>query len=240
MFQVRSRLRSSPLDSMAPQGDHHGVSDESTTTAEEAREGSTPPRPKEDKPPPLEQLPYDAILLVSFGGPEGRADVMPFLENVVHGKRVPKERLMAVAEHYYRLDGVSPINAQNRALIEALQAELEAKGPKLPIYWGNRNWHPLLPDALRQMKEDGIKRAVAIFTSAYSSYSGCRQYLENIEAARAEVGPGAPWVEKVRTYFNHPASWRPASTARARRSMSSLASGGMRRASFSPRTASRW
>ncbi|MAQ18927.1 MAG: ferrochelatase [Sandaracinus sp.] len=149
-------------------------------------------------------LPYDAILLVSFGGPENRADVMPFLENVVRGKRVPKERLLAVAEHYYALDGVSPINAQCRALIEALEEAMAEKGPDLPIYWGNRNWNPMLADTLRQMRDDGIKRAVAIFTSAYSSYSGCRQYLENIEAARAEVGEGAPYVDKIRTYFNHP------------------------------------
>lgn len=166
-------------------------------------EATEPEAPKLPEKAP-DDLPYDAVLLVSFGGPESRADVMPFLENVVRGKRVPKERLLAVAEHYYALDGVSPINGQNRALIEALEEAFAEKGPDLPIYWGNRNWHPMLTDTLEQMKKDGIKRAVAVFTSAFSSYSGCRQYRENIAAAREEVGEGAPFVEKVRTYFNHP------------------------------------
>ncbi len=173
-----------------------------------SEESADKPEAAEEKPAlptkAPDDLPYDAVLLVSFGGPESRADVMPFLENVVRGKRVPKERLLAVAEHYYALDGVSPINGQNRALIEGLEAAFAEKGPELPIYWGNRNWHPMLADTLQQMKEDGIKRAVAIFTSAYSSYSGCRQYQENIAAAREQVGEGAPFVEKVRTFFNHP------------------------------------
>lgn len=177
--------------------------DEATPAEEGADEASVEAAEALPEKAPAD-LPYDAVLLVSFGGPEARADVMPFLENVVRGKRVPKERLLAVAEHYYALDGVSPINDQNRALIEALEAAFAEKGPELPIYWGNRNWHPLLTDTLQQMKEDGIKRAVAVFTSAYSSYSGCRQYQENIAAARAEVGEGAPFVEKVRTFFNHP------------------------------------
>lgn len=147
---------------------------------------------------------YDAVLLVSFGGPERPEDVLPFLENVLRGKPVPRERLLAVAEHYYALGGVSPINEQNRQLIAALEAELAAHGPQLPIYWGNRNWRPLLADTLRQMAADGVHRALAFFTSAFSSYSGCRQYLENIEQARAEVGPSAPQIDKLRGFFNHP------------------------------------
>lgn len=147
---------------------------------------------------------YDALLLVSFGGPERPEDVMPFLENVLRGKPVPRERMLEVAEHYYHLGGVSPINEQNRGLIAALEAELKAHGPALPIYWGNRNWRPLLADTLRQMAADGVRRALAFFTSAFSSYSGCRQYRENIEQARAEVGPMAPQVDKLRGFFNHP------------------------------------
>src|SRR4029079_12315498 len=119
---------------------------------------------------------YDAILLVSFGGPEKNADVLPFLENVLRGRNVPRERMLSVAEHYYQFGGKSPINDQNRALIAALEKELAAHGPRLPIYWGNRNWHPLLPDTLRKMAADGVKRALAFVTSAYSSYSSCRQY----------------------------------------------------------------
>ncbi len=152
---------------------------------------------------------YDAILIVSFGGPEGMDDVLPFLENVLRGKNVPRERMLAVAEHYRQFGGVSPLNAQNRALIAALEAELEAQGPRLPIYWGNRNWHPLLPDTLRRMATNGVRRALAFFTSAYSSYSGCRQYRENIEQARAEVGPAAPRIEKLRVFFNHPGFIEP-------------------------------
>ena len=147
---------------------------------------------------------YDALLFVSFGGPEKREDVIPFLENVLRGKNVPRERMLEVAEHYYHFDGVSPINAQNRALIAAVERELAAHGPQLPIYWGNRNWHPLLVDALRQMQNDGIRRALALVTSAYSSYSGCRQYLEDIQRARAETGDGAPQIDKLRTFYNHP------------------------------------
>lgn len=148
--------------------------------------------------------PYQALLVVSFGGPEGMDEVMPFLENVLRGTRVPRERMLEVAEHYRSFGGVSPINAQNRALIAALEEDFCEHGLDLPIYWGNRNWHPLLPDALRRMRDDGIDRALALFTSAYSSYSGCRQYRQDIERAREEVGQGAPAVEKVRTYFNHP------------------------------------
>ncbi len=147
---------------------------------------------------------YDAILLVSFGGPEAPEEVMPFLENVLRGKNVPRERMMAVAEHYQHFGGRSPINQQNRQWITALDAELAQNGPHLPIYWGNRNWHPLLADTLRQMRADGIRRSLGFFTSAYSSYSGCRQYRENIAAAQAEVGEGAPQVDKLRVFFNHP------------------------------------
>lgn len=147
---------------------------------------------------------YDALLLVSFGGPERPEDVMPFLENVLRGKPAPRERMLEVAEHYYHFGGVSPINEQNRALIAAIEAELKTHGPELPIYWGNRNWRPYLVDALRQMADDGVRRALAFFTSAFSSYSGCRQYRENIEQARAEVGPRAPQIDKLRGFFNHP------------------------------------
>jgi protoporphyrin/coproporphyrin ferrochelatase len=147
---------------------------------------------------------YDAILVVSFGGPESREDVIPFLENVLRGRSVPRERLLAVAEHYYHFEGKSPINQQVRDLIAALQVELETHGLNLPIYWGNRNWHPLLPDALRKMKEDGVKRALGFVTSAYSSYSGCRQYRENIAQAQREIGASAPEVDKLRAFFNHP------------------------------------
>jgi ferrochelatase len=147
---------------------------------------------------------YDAILVVSFGGPEGMNDVMPFLENVLRGKDVPVERMRAVAHHYELFDGVSPINNQNRKLILALEAELKRSGPPLPIYWGNRNWHPLLADTLRQMKSDGITRALAFVTSAYSSYSGCRQYREDIARAQAEVGTNAPQIDKLRVFYNHP------------------------------------
>ncbi len=147
---------------------------------------------------------YDAILVVSFGGPESREEVIPFLENVLRGRNVPRERMLAVAEHYYHFEGKSPINQQVRELMAALQTELEAHGLKLPIYWGNRNWHPLLPDTLRNMRQDGVRRAIAFVTSAYSSYSGCRQYREDILRAQNEVGAGAPAVDKIRAFFNHP------------------------------------
>ena len=147
---------------------------------------------------------YDALLVVSFGGPEGMEDVMPFLENVLRGRNVPRERLAGVAKHYELFGGVSPINGENRKLIAALNQELEAKGPRLPIYFGNRNWHPLLPDTLSKMRDDGVKNALAFVTSAYSSYSSCRQYLEGIDAARESIGPDAPHVEKLRAFYNHP------------------------------------
>ena len=147
---------------------------------------------------------YDAILFVSFGGPESREDVIPFLENVLRGKNVPRERMLAVAEHYYHFDGKSPINQQTRDLIATVQAELAQHGPTLPVYWGNRNWHPMLKDTLRQMQQDGIRHALAFVTSAYSSYSGCRQYREDIARAQREVGAAAPQVDKLRAFFNHP------------------------------------
>ena len=147
---------------------------------------------------------YDAILVVSFGGPESREDVIPFLENVLRGRNVPRERMLAVAEHYYHFGGRSPINQQSRELIAALEAELAQHGLRMRVYWGNRNWHPLLADTLRQMRRDGIERALALVTSAYSSYSGCRQYCEEIARARSEVGPGAPIIDKLRVFFNHP------------------------------------
>lgn len=153
--------------------------------------------------------PYDAILVVSFGGPEGMDEVMPFLENVLRGRNVPRERMLEVAEHYYHFGGISPINGQNRALIAALDAELKAHGIDLPIYWGNRNWHPMLAETLRQMGRDGVKHALAFFTSAYSSYSGCRQYREDIARAQAEAGEGAPQVSVLRKFYNHPGFVQP-------------------------------
>lgn len=146
----------------------------------------------------------DAILVVSFGGPEGMDDVMPFLRNVVKGKNIPDERLRSVAHHYELFGGISPINEQNRQLITALKTELASHQIDLPIYWGNRNWHPLLADTLREMKEAGVKRAVAFVTSAYSSYSGCRQYREDIERARAAVGDDAPVIDKIRVFYDQP------------------------------------
>ena len=151
-----------------------------------------------------ENQPYDSFLLVSFGGPEGPDDVIPFLENVLRGKRVPRERMLEVAEHYKHFGGVSPINQHNRELIEAIQDEFKSAQIDLPVYWGNRNWHPLLPDTIRQIRDAGHRRTLAFFTSMFSSYSGCRQYRENIIAACEEVGPNAPVVEKLRMGFNHP------------------------------------
>ena len=147
---------------------------------------------------------YDAVLVVSFGGPEKPEDVLPFLENVTRGRNIPRERLLEVAEHYYHFGGKSPINDQCRALMAALRNELAEQGPPLPVYWGNRNWHPFLGETLRQMRDDGVRHAAAFVTSAYSSYSGCRQYRENIAAAQAEAGQGAPKVDKLPVFYNHP------------------------------------
>ena len=157
----------------------------------------------------MDHAPYDALVVVSFGGPEAPADVMPFLENVTRGRAVPRERLLEVAEHYHHFGGVSPINAQNRALVEALRAALAARGPALPVYWGNRNWHPFLADTLRQMASDGVRRALAFVTSAFGSYSSCRQYLDDIARARAAVGPAAFGVDKLRLFWNHPGFIEP-------------------------------
>jgi protoporphyrin/coproporphyrin ferrochelatase len=159
---------------------------------------------------------YDAFLLVSFGGPEGPDDVMPFLENVTRGRGVPPERLAGVAEHYYAFGGVSPINQQCRDLLAAVRDDFAASGLALPLYWGNRNWAPYLADTVRAMADDGVRRAVAFVTSAYSSYSSCRQYLEDIERARAAAGPDAPKIDKIRRFFNHPGFIEPfADNARA-------------------------
>lgn len=147
---------------------------------------------------------YDALLFVSFGGPEGPDDVMPFLENVLRGRNVPRERMLEVAAHYQRFGGVSPINQQTRDLIDAVEPELRGHGIDLPIYWGNRNWHPLLTDTMAEMAAAGLTRVLAFVVSAYTSYSGCRQYCENIEAARRAVGERAPVVDKLRVFYNHP------------------------------------
>jgi len=155
---------------------------------------------------------YDAVLLVSFGGPDGPDDVLPFLENVLRGRNVPRERMLEVAEHYQHFGGKSPINDQNRALLAALRQELDRRGPDLPVYWGNRNWHPLLSDTLREMADAGVRRALAFVTSAYSSYSGCRQYRENIAAACGPLGDRAPQVDKIRVFFNHPGFVGPMAT----------------------------
>lgn len=150
-----------------------------------------------------------ALLIVSFGGPERPEDVLPFLENVTRGRNIPRERLLEVAEHYYHFGGKSPINDQNRALINALRQLFERDGIRLPVYWGNRNWHPFLAETVRQMKHDGIRSATAFITSAFGSYSGCRQYLDDIDRARAEVGEGAPVFAVTPLFWNHPGFLEP-------------------------------
>ena len=164
---------------------------------------------------------YDAILLVSFGGPEGPDDVIPFLENVLRGKPVPRERLLEVAEHYQHFGGVSPINQQCRDLIAALEPALKQSGVDLPVYWGNRNWEPMLPDTLRRMTADGVTRALAVVTSGYSSYSGCRQYREDLCRAREAVGKAAPAIDKVRVWYNHP-DWIAVNADRVRAALDDL------------------
>jgi len=164
---------------------------------------------------------YDALLVLSFGGPEKPDDVLPFLENVLRGRNVPHERMLEVAEHYYHFGGKSPINDQNRALIEALERELRQNGPRLPVYWGNRNWHPYLSDTLRKMQTDGIRRALVFVTSVFSSYSGCRQYLEDIAKSRAEIGEGAPQLHKLRSFYNHP-SFIEAEADRVRKALDEI------------------
>jgi ferrochelatase len=147
---------------------------------------------------------YDALMIVSFGGPEGMGDVIPFLNNVLRGKNVSEARKLEVARHYKIFQGVSPINGHNRELKRLLETEIAKRGLDLPVYWGNRNWKPMLDDTLAEMKKNGIQNALGYFTSAYSSYSGCRQYRENIEAARKIVGQGAPEVHKLRAFYDHP------------------------------------
>ncbi len=167
---------------------------------------------------------YDAFLLVSFGGPEGRDDVMPFLQNVTRGRGIPPERLEAVAEHYDAVGGVSPINQQCRDLIAAIGKDFAAAGVDLPVYWGNRNWDPYLTGTVAEMAAAGVRRALAFVTSAYGSYSGCRQYLDDIGRARAEVGPGAPQIDKIRHFFTHPGFIEPFADA-TRRAIGSLPPG---------------
>ena len=146
---------------------------------------------------------YDAVLVVSFGGPEGPDDVMPFLDNVLAGLRVPPPVKARIARRYHRFGGVSPINAHTREFIGALEGELAAAGPRIPIYWGNRNWHPLLGDTLERMAADGIRRAIAYVTSTFSSYSGCRKYREDLYTAVQGL-EGAPRIDKLRVGYNHP------------------------------------
>jgi len=146
---------------------------------------------------------YDAVLIVSFGGPEGPADVEPFLDNVLRGLPIRPESRKHIAKRYDDFGGVSPINGQVRAFIEALRAELGTNGPALPIYWGNRNWHPMLADTLEKMQRDGVKRAIAFVTSVFSSYSGCRKYREDLYAAASAL-ESPPIIDKLRLGFNHP------------------------------------
>lgn len=148
--------------------------------------------------------PYDALLLVSFGGPERPEDVLPFLEDVTRGRDVPRARLLEVARHYHHFGGVSPINEANRRLLGAIRAELDAHGPALPVYWGNRHWHPRLEETVRRMAADGVRRALAFVTAGFGSYASCRQYQEAIERARAAAGPVAPQIERLRHFYNHP------------------------------------
>jgi ferrochelatase len=152
-----------------------------------------------------DDLPYDAVLVLSFGGPEGPEDVVPYLENVTRGRGIPRERLAQVGAHYDHFGGVSPINAQNRALVAALEAALLEVGLELPVYWGNRNWHPMIEDTVARMGVDGVRRAITFVTSAYSSYSGCRQYREDLARAQEYAGPGAPVLDRIRQFYDHPA-----------------------------------
>ncbi len=146
----------------------------------------------------------DAFLLLSFGGPEGPDDVLPFLRNVTRGRGIPEERLLSVAEHYQHFGGISPINEQNRALIAGLRAEFDRAGIDLPIYWGNRNWAPYVQNAVERMRADGVRRALVLATSATSSFSGCRQYRNDLARAQEAAGPDAPELVKLRHFFDHP------------------------------------
>lgn len=147
---------------------------------------------------------YDCLLLVSYGGPDAPEDVIPFIENVLGGRKLSRQQLEELAEPYMYFDGTSPINEQNRALLAAIIDELDRNTLTLPVYWANLHWHPFLPDVLRQMADDGISRALAFATSAFASYPGCRKYREAIDTARLEVGPQAPRVDKLRLFYNHP------------------------------------
>ncbi|SDD34242.1 ferrochelatase [Rhodococcus tukisamuensis] len=147
---------------------------------------------------------FDALLLLSFGGPEKPDDVRPFLENVTRGRGVPPERLDEVVEHYLHFGGVSPINRLNRDVIAAVEAEFAGAGIDLPIYFGNRNWHPMVEDTVARMRDDGVRSALVFPTSAWGGYSGCRQYHEDVLRARAAVGDGAPTLRKLRQYYDHP------------------------------------
>jgi ferrochelatase len=164
---------------------------------------------------------FDALLVVSFGGPEQHEDVLPFLENVLRGKNVPRERMLEVAEHYYHFDGRSPINEQNKELVAALEQEFRDHGIKMPVYWGNRNWHPLLPDTLKQMHADGVRRAAALVTSAFGSYSGCRQYREDIARAQQAAGVESMTIEKLPNFCDRP-EFIEAMTDRVRAAMAEL------------------
>jgi ferrochelatase len=157
-------------------------------------------------PPIVTVSPYDALLLVSFGGPDRPEDVVPFLENVTRGRGIPRERLEEVAEHYFLLGGKSPINELNHGLLDAIRADLAAHGVDLPVYWGNRNWDPHLTDTVCRMRADGVTRAACFVTSAYSSYSSCRQYREDLAAAAVH---GAPRLDRLRSYYNHPGFLEP-------------------------------
>jgi ferrochelatase len=164
---------------------------------------------------------YDALMLLSFGGPEGPDDVLPFLRNVTRGRGVPEERLAQVAEHYRHFGGVSPINEQCRRLLAVLRPALDEAGVTLPLYWGNRNWTPYLADTLARMRDDGVGRVLCFVTSPFGSYSSCRQYLDDIAAAREAVGPDAPSVDKIRHFHDHPGYVDPHADA-VRRALAEL------------------
>jgi ferrochelatase len=164
---------------------------------------------------------FDALLVVSFGGPEKHEDVLPFLENVLRGKNVPRERMLEVAEHYYHFDGRSPINDQNKQLIAALEGECRSQGITMPVYWGNRNWHPLLTDTLKQMQAEGVRRAAAFVTSAFGSYSGCRQYREDIARAQQATGVQDMVIEKLPNFCDRP-EFIEVMTERVRAAMTEL------------------
>jgi len=175
--------------------------DPATRVVSEAAESVVPDAAVSDR---AEPGPVDALLVLSFGGPEGPADVLPFLERVTAGRGVPRERLLEVAKHYEHFGGVSPINARNRELVERIRAALAEAGLELPVYFGNRNWHPLVEDTVAEMAAAGVRRALVFATSAYGGYSACRQYHEDIATARAAVGEGAPELVKLRHFFDHP------------------------------------